>query len=171
LSPSSRQMDIAPKGNWSDQSADRAAAGLRVAGERHRRTAAAILGHGGAPFGNCPLISDATGPAPPQTAPLLDLLIGDGEYPWRHLDPELPRRVDPWQPQPPRRTSAGCWHSFGGSLSCAGRRPVVMSYVERILQPGEQIRHISSIHWIVYWAGIGVTLLAAVAYWLSETRP
>jgi uncharacterized membrane protein YdbT with pleckstrin-like domain len=46
-----------------------------------------------------------------------------------------------------------------------------MSYVERILQPGEQIRHISSIHWIVYWAGIGVTLLAAVAYRLSETRP
>jgi hypothetical protein len=46
-----------------------------------------------------------------------------------------------------------------------------MSYVERILQPGEQIRHISSIHWIVYWAGVGVTLMAAVAYWLSETRP
>ena len=46
-----------------------------------------------------------------------------------------------------------------------------MSYVERILQPGEQIRHISSIHWIVYWAGVGVALLAAVAYWLSETRP
>jgi hypothetical protein len=51
------------------------------------------------------------------------------------------------------------------------RRPVVMSYVERILQPGEQIRHISSIHWIVYWAGVGVALLAAVAYLLSETRP
>jgi len=46
-----------------------------------------------------------------------------------------------------------------------------MSYVERILQPGEQIRHISSIHWIVYWPGVGVALLAAVAYWLSETRP
>jgi uncharacterized membrane protein YdbT with pleckstrin-like domain len=46
-----------------------------------------------------------------------------------------------------------------------------MSYVERILQPGEQIRLISSIHWIVYWAGVGVALLAAVAYWLSETRP
>ena len=45
-----------------------------------------------------------------------------------------------------------------------------MSYVERILQPGEQIRHISSIHWIVYWPGVGVALLAAVAYWLSE-RP
>jgi uncharacterized membrane protein YdbT with pleckstrin-like domain len=46
-----------------------------------------------------------------------------------------------------------------------------MSYVERILQPGEQIRHISSVHWIVYWASIGVALLAVVAYWLSETRP
>jgi uncharacterized membrane protein YdbT with pleckstrin-like domain len=46
-----------------------------------------------------------------------------------------------------------------------------MSYVERILQPGEQIRHISSIHWIVYWPGVGVALLAAVAYWLSETLP
>jgi uncharacterized membrane protein YdbT with pleckstrin-like domain len=46
-----------------------------------------------------------------------------------------------------------------------------MSYVQRVLQPGEQIRHISSIHWIVYWAGVGVALLAAVAYWLSETRP
>jgi hypothetical protein len=46
-----------------------------------------------------------------------------------------------------------------------------MSYVARVLQPGEQIRHISSIHWIVYRAGVGVALLAAVAYWLSETRP
>ena len=24
-----------------------------------------------------------------------------------------------------------------------------MSYVQRVLQPGEQVRHISSIHWIV----------------------
>jgi hypothetical protein len=78
----------------------------------------------------------------------------------------IPRRL-----QPSRRTSAGRWHSFGGPLSCAGRRPVVMSYVQRVLQPGEQIRHISSIHWIVYWAGVGVALLAAIAYWLSETRP
>ena len=45
-----------------------------------------------------------------------------------------------------------------------------MSYVQRVLQPGEQIRHISSIHWIVYWPGVAVALLAAVAYWLSETR-
>jgi uncharacterized membrane protein YdbT with pleckstrin-like domain len=45
-----------------------------------------------------------------------------------------------------------------------------MSYVERVLQPGEQVRHISSIHWIVYWPGVAVALLAVVAYWFSETR-
>jgi uncharacterized membrane protein YdbT with pleckstrin-like domain len=49
-------------------------------------------------------------------------------------------------------------------------RIIAMSYVQRVLQPGEQVRHISSIHWIVYWPGVGVALLAVVAYWLSETR-
>ena len=44
-----------------------------------------------------------------------------------------------------------------------------MSYVQRVLQPGEQVRHISFIHWIVYWPGVAVALLAVVAYWLSET--
>jgi len=45
-----------------------------------------------------------------------------------------------------------------------------MNYVQRVLQPGEQVRHISSIHWIVYWRGVVVALLAVVAYWLSDTR-
>jgi hypothetical protein len=45
-----------------------------------------------------------------------------------------------------------------------------MSYVQRVLQPGEQVRHLSSIHWIVYWLGVAIALLAVVAYWLSETR-
>ena len=45
-----------------------------------------------------------------------------------------------------------------------------MDYVQRVLQPGEQVRRISSIHWIVYWPGVAVALLAVVAYWLSETR-
>ena len=45
-----------------------------------------------------------------------------------------------------------------------------MSYVRRVLQPGEQVQHVSSIHWIVYWPGVAVALLAAVAYWLSEAR-
>jgi uncharacterized membrane protein YdbT with pleckstrin-like domain len=45
-----------------------------------------------------------------------------------------------------------------------------MSYVQRVLQPGEQVRHISSIHWIVCWPGVAVALLAVVAYWLSDAR-
>ena len=45
-----------------------------------------------------------------------------------------------------------------------------MSYVQRVLQSGEQVRHISSIHWIVYWPGVAVGLLAMVAYVLSETQ-
>jgi hypothetical protein len=44
-----------------------------------------------------------------------------------------------------------------------------MTYVQRVLQPGERVRHISSIHWIVYWPGVAVALLAVVAYWLSGT--
>ena len=45
-----------------------------------------------------------------------------------------------------------------------------MSYVQRILQPGEQVREISSIHWIVYWPSIAASVLAAVVYSFSETR-
>ncbi|KFC69303.1 hypothetical protein FG93_03349 [Bosea sp. LC85] len=45
-----------------------------------------------------------------------------------------------------------------------------MSYVQRVLQPNEQVRHISSIHWIVYWPGVAVALLAVVAYWLSYSQ-
>ena len=45
-----------------------------------------------------------------------------------------------------------------------------MSYVQRVLQPGEQVRYISSIHWIGYWPGVAVGLLAMVAYFLSETQ-
>jgi membrane protein YdbS with pleckstrin-like domain len=81
------------------------------------------------------------------------------------------RRVDPSATS----TSAPDEHrplaQLRGFAILCGEETIVISYVERILQPGEQIRHISSIHWIVYWAGVGVTVLAAVAYWLSETRP
>ena len=45
-----------------------------------------------------------------------------------------------------------------------------MSYVQRVLQPGEQIRRISSIHWIVYWPGVAVALLGVIAYWFNEAR-
>ena len=46
-----------------------------------------------------------------------------------------------------------------------------MSYVERVLQPGEQVRHVSSVHWILYWPGIVVAILAVAALWFSASRP
>jgi uncharacterized membrane protein YdbT with pleckstrin-like domain len=45
-----------------------------------------------------------------------------------------------------------------------------MSYLQRVLQPGEQVRQIASLHWIGYWRGVAAALLAVGAYWLSETR-
>jgi hypothetical protein len=44
-----------------------------------------------------------------------------------------------WMASPPRRGYR--------------REIIVMSYLQRVLQPGEQVRHISSIHRIVYWPG------------------
>jgi uncharacterized membrane protein YdbT with pleckstrin-like domain len=37
-----------------------------------------------------------------------------------------------------------------------------MSYVQRVLQPGEVVRHTASAHWIVYWPG-ALCMIAAVA--------
>ena len=45
-----------------------------------------------------------------------------------------------------------------------------MSYVQHVLQPGEQVWQVSSLHWIIYWPGVAFLLLAVAAYWLSETR-
>jgi uncharacterized membrane protein YdbT with pleckstrin-like domain len=45
-----------------------------------------------------------------------------------------------------------------------------MSYVQHVLQPGEQVRKASSLHWIIYWPGVALVLLAVAAYWLSEAR-
>jgi uncharacterized membrane protein YdbT with pleckstrin-like domain len=41
-----------------------------------------------------------------------------------------------------------------------------VSYVERILQPGETIRHVSRIHWVVYVPGLALVVigLAGGAY-------
>jgi uncharacterized membrane protein YdbT with pleckstrin-like domain len=39
-----------------------------------------------------------------------------------------------------------------------------MSYVKRVLQEGEEIRHTASIHWIVYWPGAALMILAAVIF-------
>jgi uncharacterized membrane protein YdbT with pleckstrin-like domain len=45
-----------------------------------------------------------------------------------------------------------------------------MSYVQRVLQPGETIRHTASIHWIVYWPGALCLLGAIVAYGYGEMQ-
>ena len=37
----------------------------------------------------------------------------------------------------------------------------LMSYVQRVLQPGEVVRHTATIHWIVYWPG-AILIVAAV---------
>jgi uncharacterized membrane protein YdbT with pleckstrin-like domain len=39
-----------------------------------------------------------------------------------------------------------------------------MSYVQKVLQPGEQIVHTASIHWFVYWPGAVVLILAGLVY-------
>jgi uncharacterized membrane protein YdbT with pleckstrin-like domain len=39
-----------------------------------------------------------------------------------------------------------------------------MSYVQRVLQPGEEIRHTAAIHWVVYWPGVLVLIGAIVVY-------
>ena len=45
-----------------------------------------------------------------------------------------------------------------------------MSYVQHVLQPGEQVRQVSSLHWIISWPGIAIGVLAVAAYWFSEMR-
>jgi uncharacterized membrane protein YdbT with pleckstrin-like domain len=47
-----------------------------------------------------------------------------------------------------------------------------MSYVQSVLQPGEQVRHTAKLHWIMYWPGL-LFLLAAIAAFVlaySATR-
>ena len=39
-----------------------------------------------------------------------------------------------------------------------------MSYVSRVLQPGEVVRHAARLHWILYWRGIALCIAAAVIF-------
>jgi uncharacterized membrane protein YdbT with pleckstrin-like domain len=50
------------------------------------------------------------------------------------------------------------------------RKIALMSYVQRVLQPGEKVRQVSSLHWIGYWPGVAALLLALITYSLSGTR-
>jgi membrane protein YdbS with pleckstrin-like domain len=66
--------------------------------------------------------------------------------------------------------AARSWVWITSCLLRRGRRRLIVMNVQRVLQPGEQVRQISSIHWTVYWPGVAVALLAVVAYWPSDTR-
>jgi uncharacterized membrane protein YdbT with pleckstrin-like domain len=43
------------------------------------------------------------------------------------------------------------------------------SYVERILQPGEQVRHLATIHWITYFSGFVVLLIAVATLFVGRS--
>ena len=43
-----------------------------------------------------------------------------------------------------------------------------MSYVERVLQPGETVRHTATIHWIVYWPGVLFAVAGLVVWGYGE---
>src|SRR4051794_33537900 len=49
----------------------------------------------------------------------------------------------------------------------AGR--IRMSYVQSVLQPGEQVRHTAKLHWTVYWPGLLFLLAAIAAFVLAQT--
>jgi uncharacterized membrane protein YdbT with pleckstrin-like domain len=46
-----------------------------------------------------------------------------------------------------------------------------MSYVQTVLQPGEQVRHTTTIHWVAYFWGVVVLLLAIVTFAFAELAP
>jgi uncharacterized membrane protein YdbT with pleckstrin-like domain len=43
-----------------------------------------------------------------------------------------------------------------------------MSYVKSVLQPGEDVRYATNIHWMIYLPGVLVLILAAVVYWFGH---
>lgn len=46
-----------------------------------------------------------------------------------------------------------------------------MSYVQSVLQPGEQVRYLTDIHWMIFLPGIGLLLLAVLFYLLALSTP
>jgi uncharacterized membrane protein YdbT with pleckstrin-like domain len=43
------------------------------------------------------------------------------------------------------------------------------TYVQRVLQPGEQIRHLATLHWILYLPGFLVLIVALAFLWLARS--
>ena len=42
-----------------------------------------------------------------------------------------------------------------------------MSYVKSVLQPGENVRYATNIHWVIYIPGFLLLVLAAAVYWFG----
>jgi uncharacterized membrane protein YdbT with pleckstrin-like domain len=43
-----------------------------------------------------------------------------------------------------------------------------MSYVKSVLQPGENVRYATNLHWTIYLPGLLLLILAAVVYWFGH---
>ena len=46
-----------------------------------------------------------------------------------------------------------------------------MSYVDSVLQPGEEVRYRANLHWVIYLPGLLLWVLAAVLYFLFPNWP
>ncbi len=42
-----------------------------------------------------------------------------------------------------------------------------MGYVERVLQPGEELKYRGRIHWLIYAPGLVLVAVAAIGYWAA----
>jgi membrane protein YdbS with pleckstrin-like domain len=51
------------------------------------------------------------------------------------------------------------------SAAPVGEERNAMRYIDKVLQPGETVRHVATIHWIIYVPGL-VVALAALIVWL-----
>src|SRR3954451_15924439 len=62
------------------------------------------------------------------------------------------------------------WVTFQIRLSTTlpGKMEIFMSYIQQVIQPGEKLRHIASIHWIVYLPGMVLAAIALVVFGYSE---
>jgi uncharacterized membrane protein YdbT with pleckstrin-like domain len=43
------------------------------------------------------------------------------------------------------------------------------TYVERVLQPGEEVRHLATIHWITYLPGFLILFVSLAILWLARS--
>jgi len=57
-------------------------------------------------------------------------------------------------------------HERPDGIACAGKLKVLqeptMSYVSRVLQPGEVVRYTASLHWVLYLPGLLACILAGI---------